>query len=124
LDKHQFGITSKRDPYFRNNGQQEELWSPEGYYWYGDKLLEHRPSQLTPEQQLEILDTHPLFTGKCPSGGHEFENYPPIHWDCPVCSWADEMLCDRWQYSLPLPTQGQGATCLINFSQKDLTFPN
>ena len=41
--------------------QEEELWTPEGYYWYGGELLENRPSQLTNEQRLEILNTHPLF---------------------------------------------------------------
>ena len=46
--------------------------------------------RLTPEQRLEILETHPLFTGKCPQCGHEFADYPLIHWDCPACGWIDD----------------------------------
>ena len=75
---------------FRDNGREAELWSPQGYVWYGDNLQAVGRSRLTNEQRLEILDTHPLFTGKCPSCGHKFENYPLIHWDCPNCGWIDE----------------------------------
>jgi hypothetical protein len=72
--------------------QEEELWSPDGYYWYNGELLENRRSQLTNEQKLEILDNHPFFTGQCPSCGYEFDraNLPIIHWDCPVCGWVDD----------------------------------
>jgi hypothetical protein len=70
-------------PDFRVNPkfQDEEIWNPEGYYWYNGELLENRPSQLTTEQRLDILNTHPLFTGQCPSCGHEFDrgNLPMIH---------------------------------------------
>ncbi len=61
--------------------QEEKLWSPDGYYWYNGELLENRPSQLTNEQKLEVLDTHPFFSGQCPSCGHEFDraNLPMIH---------------------------------------------
>jgi hypothetical protein len=72
--------------------QEEELWSPDGYYWYNGELLENRRSQLTTEQKLEILDAHPFFTGQCPNCGHEFDraNLPMIHWDCPSCGWVDD----------------------------------
>jgi hypothetical protein len=61
--------------------QEEEPCSPEGYYWYNGELREIRTSQLTSEQKLEILDTHPFFTGQCPSCVHEFDraNLPMIH---------------------------------------------
>ncbi len=75
---------------FRAYGLAEEFWSPEGYVWYGDNLQTINRSPLTTEQRLEILNTHPIFTGKCPSCGHGFENYPLIHWDCPNCGWVDE----------------------------------
>ena len=41
-----------------------------------------------------MLDTHPLFTGVCPSCGHRFNpSKPPVvHWDCPSpdCGWMDD----------------------------------
>ncbi len=80
---------------FRQDPKQageEEQWSPDGYYWYDGELFPVRQSTLTQEEQLQILDTHPIFTGKCPQCGHEFDrnNLPLIHWDCPACGWGDE----------------------------------
>jgi predicted RNA-binding Zn-ribbon protein involved in translation (DUF1610 family) len=72
--------------------EPEEQCSPEGYSWYSDHLITNRPSRYTQEQQLAILDSHPFFTGVCPSCGHEFErqNQPKVHWDCPECGWVDD----------------------------------
>ena len=72
--------------------QEEEQWSPQGYFWYNGELREIRTSQLTSQQKLEILDTHPFFTGQCPNCGHQFNrcNIPMIHWDCPICFWVDD----------------------------------
>jgi len=41
---------------------------------------------------LELLDTHPLFTGLCPQCEHPFPKYerPPVHWDCAECGWMDD----------------------------------
>ena len=76
------------------NIREEEKWSPEGYSWYGDELITNRPSGYTSEEQLEILDTHPFFTGVCPNCGHRFDknNSPAVHWDCPnpECGWIDD----------------------------------
>jgi hypothetical protein len=43
-------------------------------------------------QQLELLDTHPLFTGRCPRCEMTYPQYetPPIHWDCSACGWIDD----------------------------------
>ena len=43
-------------------------------------------------QQLELLDTHPLFTGRCPQCEMTYPQYetPPVHWDCPECGWMDD----------------------------------
>jgi hypothetical protein len=71
---------------------EDEQWSPEGYCWYDGELLPIRPSRLTQEEQLAILDSHPIFTGMCPKCGHEFDRdkLPVIHWDCPACGWIDD----------------------------------
>lgn len=54
-------------------GGGEELWAPEGYFWYGDELIPIYPTTLTQEERLEILDSHPIFTGKCPQCGYELD---------------------------------------------------
>jgi predicted RNA-binding Zn-ribbon protein involved in translation (DUF1610 family) len=82
---------------------EAELWEPEGARYMGDELVIERvtyngeeiiqPQQLwTQQQQLELVDMHPLFTGKCPECGYEFErDYTArVHWDCPDCGWMDD----------------------------------
>lgn len=73
--------------------EQEEQWCPEGYSWYDGELVRNQ-SRYTPEEQLEILDSHPFFTGVCPKCGEEFDtkNPPKVHWDCPnqECDWMDD----------------------------------
>jgi hypothetical protein len=70
----------------------EELWPEEGSY---DKELVIEPkSRWTNEQILDILDNHPLFTGRCPNCDFP---YPPgkrvaACWDCPACGWIDDTL--------------------------------
>ncbi len=89
---HPLGVNTSNCPDFRqdpNKKEEQELWSPEGYTFYDGELIPNRPSRLTPEEQLEILDSHPLFTGVCPQCGYRFNlnNPPKIHWDCPIiCS--------------------------------------
>ena len=74
--------------------EPEEKWSPQGYSWYGDELIANRPSRYSQTEHLEILDTHPLFTGRCPECGYEFEreNPPRVHYDCPSCGWVDDSI--------------------------------
>jgi len=47
---------------------------------------------ITPEQQWQVLESHPLFTGHCPSCGYRFPSHVPelIHFDCPECGWIDD----------------------------------
>ena len=76
------------------NAQQEddEPWAPQGYSWYGNELIPNLKPKLTPEQQLELLDNHPFFTGVCPNCGYRYpkDNPPAVHWDCPYCGWIDD----------------------------------
>ena len=82
---------------------EAQLWEPSGARYIGDELVIERvtyngeeiiqPRQLwTQQQQLELLDTHPLFTGKCPECGYTFErDYTArVHWNCPDCGWMDD----------------------------------
>ncbi|MBP0022208.1 MAG: hypothetical protein J7647_32210 [Cyanobacteria bacterium SBLK] len=95
---HPYGVEGNECLDFRENpnlqAEDRELWAPQGYSWYGDELVSHAPPRYTPEQQLELLDTHPFFTGICPQCGHKFDrdNLPRVHWDCPSCGWMDDTI--------------------------------
>lgn len=85
------------------NAEPQELWEPEGARYIDHELVIERtyyngeeirqlPQRWTREQQLWLIDNHPMFTGLCPSCGAEFErDYTSrVHWDCPECGWKDD----------------------------------
>lgn len=74
------------------NLEAEELWQPEGATYYNGELILPPKRQLTLEQQWQILNTHPFFTGVCPSCGYRFPCHVPelVHFDCPTCGWIDD----------------------------------
>ena len=69
--------------------QVEPSWSPDGYEFYDGELI-NSSRNLTQSDRLNLLETHPLFTGHCPKCGYEFEETPLVHWDCPSCQWKDD----------------------------------
>lgn len=91
-------------PYFAldPDAKEPELWEPEGARYINNELVIERitygvkqaPQHLTQEQQLHLLNTHPLFTGKCPECGYTFNrDYAAIiHYDCPECGWMDDSI--------------------------------
>jgi hypothetical protein len=90
---HPSGVDGDRCLDFRPdpNAEIEERWSPQGYSWYGNELIRDRTSRYTQEEQLFILNTHPLFTGVCPECGYQFDRTnPPVHYDCPECDFIDD----------------------------------
>ena len=91
---HPTGPNDDTCPDFREdfNTASEELWEPEGASYYNGELILQPRQRWTPEQQLELLDTHPLFTGRCPQCELPFPKYEtsPIHWDCSACGWMDD----------------------------------
>ncbi|MFB2920259.1 MULTISPECIES: hypothetical protein [Aerosakkonema] len=60
-------------------------------YYNGEAM---RPPQQhwTAAKKLELLDTHPLFTNRCPQCEMPYpSDYKPLaHWDCPYCDWKDD----------------------------------
>lgn len=48
--------------------------------------------RLTIEQKLELLDWHPIFTGRCPNCEMLIRETTPtrVHWDCGECDWKDD----------------------------------
>lgn len=69
----------------------EQLWEPDSATYYAGELILQPKQRWTPEEQLELLDTHPIFTGCCPACKRQFPRYdrPPVHWDC-QCGWMDD----------------------------------
>jgi len=69
----------------------DEQWEPEGASYYNGELIVQPRQRWTREQQLELLETHPMFTGKCPSCGAFFNSdyTARVHWDC-ECGWMDD----------------------------------
>jgi hypothetical protein len=65
---------------------------PVGGAYYNGVLVLDTPAYLTTEERLELIDTHPLFTGKCPKCRFVFTERPEIYWDCPnpECDWIDD----------------------------------
>jgi hypothetical protein len=102
---HPTGVDSDSCLDFRSNqnAESEELWEPEGARYINDELIVERSyyngeeirqpqRRLTLEEQWEILETHPFFTGHCPKCRYQFPSHVPelIHFDCPVCGWIDD----------------------------------
>lgn len=69
----------------------EQLWEPAGASYYAGELIVQPRQRWTQQEQLQLLDTHPMFTGRCPQCGAEFERdyRSVVHWDC-SCGWMDD----------------------------------
>ena len=69
---------------------QKSYGSQWGASYYNGELILHRPS-LSPSELVELLDWHPLFTGRCPECEMPIQSDPlPLHWDCVHCGWTDD----------------------------------
>ncbi|MEC4816472.1 MAG: hypothetical protein SAK29_24875 [Scytonema sp. PMC 1069.18] len=86
----------------------EEQWEPEGAryicgelvierediseasFYNGEEIVQPR-QKWSQQEQLELLDWHPIFMGRCPNCGAEFDRdyMARVHWDCP-CGWKDD----------------------------------
>jgi hypothetical protein len=75
-------------------GEPLEWWEPVGANYYGGELVLDPVQRLTNEQRLELLDSHPLFTGRCPHCEMPMRQTEPrrVHWDCEHCGWKDDSL--------------------------------
>jgi hypothetical protein len=69
-----------------------ERWHPEGASYYGGELVLDPARVRSQDEQLHLLDTHPLFTGRCPNCEMPLlQTDPPrVHWDCRRCGWVDD----------------------------------
>ncbi|MEH2376030.1 hypothetical protein [Nostoc sp.] len=64
---------------------------PEGGTYYNGELIVQPQQRWTQQQKLELLDWHPMFTGRCPQCNGLFDRdwSARVHWDC-KCGWMDD----------------------------------
>lgn len=102
LDSHQQDNEPFNNPF--DLEPSEEMWEPEevrfvngelvierNRSFYNDEEITQPHQRWTKEEQMELLNTHPMFTGRCPACNRPFPRYerPPVHWDC-SCGWLDD----------------------------------
>lgn len=80
------------NPYSLN--PNDEQWEPEGASYYNGELIRQPSQQRTREEQLWLLDNHPLFTSVCPGCKYRFPqaNFHIVHFDCPNRGWVDDSI--------------------------------
>ncbi|ABW32899.1 hypothetical protein [Acaryochloris marina] len=69
-----------------------EDWQPLGAFYEGDQLIIDWAGYLTSSERLEVLVSHPYFSGICPKCGARFGDSRPIHYDCRECGWIDDSI--------------------------------
>ena len=70
-----------------------DQWQPQGANYYGDELILEPVQQRSLKQRLDLLDTHPLFTGRCPNCERPIREIAgQVHYDCGHCGWVDDSL--------------------------------
>ncbi|HEY9825511.1 MAG TPA: hypothetical protein V6D19_08695 [Stenomitos sp.] len=65
-------------------------WEPLGAAYYDGELVLQPEHFLSSSDRLELLDTHPLFTGVCPQCKAAIEDEELVHYDCTSCGWRDD----------------------------------
>ncbi|WP_416667832.1 hypothetical protein [Egbenema bharatensis] len=91
---HPTGVDEDECPDFRINpdAAPEEVWEPIGASYYNGELILQPEQRWSQAEQLQLLDRHPMFTGRCPECEMPIlPTYPPlVHWDCAHCGWKDD----------------------------------
>ena len=91
--EHPTGVEGEHCPDFELD---LEIPDDEATAWYGEQWQSQWASYYSDElvlvQRLELLDSHPLFTGRCPNCEMPLlQTDPPrVHWDCEYCGWVDD----------------------------------
>jgi hypothetical protein len=70
----------------------QERWQPVGVSFYDGDLIPDTAHYLTTEERLALIASHPLFTGRCPQCGAEFDGAARVHFDCDRCEWKDDTI--------------------------------
>lgn len=60
---------------------------------YNGELILQPQQRFDWQQQLNLLDWHPLFTGRCPNCERSMATEASrLHWDCEACGWVDDSI--------------------------------
>jgi hypothetical protein len=61
-----------------------------GYFYNGEWTTVRGDNNLTPQEKLELLDWHPVFTGRCPKCEVPIRNplQSDLSWHCGHCQWT------------------------------------
>ena len=71
---------------------EENQWQPDGASYYNGELILQPEQRLSLQRRWELLDTHPMFTGRCPQCERTLQTRSPnVHWDC-ECGWRDDSI--------------------------------
>ena len=71
------------------NTQSRLKLTMEEYMFYGSDYIAIAPTRLTQSDRELILNTHPLYTGKCPQCNYQFPKDHHFNGECPVCNWRN-----------------------------------
>ncbi|MEM8614789.1 MAG: hypothetical protein AAGF93_22465 [Cyanobacteria bacterium P01_H01_bin.105] len=85
------GVKGNSCPDFEATPNIAEIREPiGGGYYAGDWIPQ--TSNPSIDQQLALLDWHPLFTGRCPNRERPIQQTQPprVHWDCEQRGWLDD----------------------------------
>ncbi|WP_315876959.1 hypothetical protein [Acaryochloris sp. 'Moss Beach'] len=69
-----------------------EDWQPLGAISENGELVKDWVGYLTSVERIEVLESHPYFTGICPKCGASFGDSRPVHYDCERCGWMDDSI--------------------------------
>ncbi|MGG6269096.1 hypothetical protein ACQ4M3_25490 [Leptolyngbya sp. AN03gr2] len=60
--------------------------------YYAGELIETPNPHWTKEQQIELLNWHPMSTGRCPNCERSLQQTHPVrvHSSCEHCGWKDD----------------------------------
>ena len=72
--------------------QVTEQYEPLGGAYYAGELVLQPTHYLTTAERLEILETHPFFTGVCPECGETIWGEGFVHYDCDACGFKDDLI--------------------------------
>ena len=72
------------------------FWAPVGSGFYEvaeaeDFQLNRARTSLSLMEQLEKIEAHPIFSGRCPQCGHKLGYAPRYLWNCDRCGWQDDL---------------------------------
>jgi hypothetical protein len=86
---HPSGPTEDPCPDFAEVSEQYE---PLGGAYYAGELVLQPTHYLTTAERLEIIETHPFFTGVCPNCGEAIGGEGLVHYDCEACGFKDDLI--------------------------------